>query len=148
MDEPHIGGLFAHKGEKSIKTCGTTEVDEGKHEDKAEQRAENGDGKRCLDDEKQTKQEDKGELHGDMRWLRKLVKVFGYSPEDIVLGTEGARDKGKGAAEDEDGVIEETVVDEVVLVEFDGAVYAEIEESGGKKDEQGVVLCDKGKEEG
>lgn len=77
-----------------------------------------------------------------------MLEGLGDSSEDIVLGTEGARDKREGTAEDKDGVIEEVVVDEVVLVEFNGAVYAEVEESGGKKDEQGVVRCDKGKEEG
>ena len=53
VDEPHIGGLFAHQREKAIQPCGAAEVDEGEHEDEAEQSAKDGDRQRGLDDEEQ-----------------------------------------------------------------------------------------------
>ena len=68
--------------------------------------------------------------------------------KEVVFGTERTGDKGEGATENENRIINQVVVNQVVLVELDGAIDAQIEEAGNDKDQQRVIPRDERKNEG
>lgn len=148
VDEPHIGGLFAHQREEVIQPRGAAEVDEGEHEDEAEQSAEDGDGERRLDDEEQAEYEKEGELYGDGCSRCKEIEDAGDFSEDVVLGAERTCDKREGADEDDKRDIDEAVIDQVALIEFDDAIHSKVEEARGEEDKEGMTSRDQGEEEG